>query len=108
MHFAQASTRFPEPKRAHCKLGYLLTFWVGLYFPRSFTKVQPMDDFLPHTAQILEAMLVFSLRFTLLDQISYPVKFNGVNFKLTTNIISYLLFFCNMYYNDNCERVKET
>ena len=55
MHLAQAKTRLP-PKRAHCKLGYRRTFWVGLNFPRSFTNVQPIDDFLAQIVHILLAI----------------------------------------------------
>ena len=59
MHLAQANTRsfFPVIKRAHCKLGYFLIFWVGLYFPRNLTKDQDIPDFLAQIEQIFEAMV---------------------------------------------------
>lgn len=56
MHFAHASTRFPCIL-AHCKFGYLRTFWVGLNLPLNFTSVQFMLVFLAHTAQILLAII---------------------------------------------------
>ena len=56
MHFAHANTLFPIGKRTHCKLGYFLTFWVGLYFPLNFTKVQDMPDFFWQMEQIFEAI----------------------------------------------------
>jgi len=58
MHLAQARilSFFPVSKRAHCKLGYFLIFWVGLYFPLSFTKDQDMPDFLAQIVQIFEAI----------------------------------------------------
>lgn len=59
MHFAQARTRLP-PNRAHCKFGYLRTFWVGLYLPLSFTRVQFKLVFLAQTAQIFEAIGIYN------------------------------------------------
>jgi hypothetical protein len=60
MHLVQANTRsfLPVIKRAHCKLGYFLIFWVGLYLPRSFTKDQLIPDFLAQIAQTLLAMKI--------------------------------------------------
>jgi len=59
IHLAQARTRFPENKRTHCKFGYFLSFWVGLYLPLNFTKVVDIPDFLPQMEQIFEAMFLF-------------------------------------------------
>ncbi len=58
MHLVQERTLFPLNKRVHCKLGYLRTFWVGLYFPLSFTKVVDMPDFFPQMVQIFAAMTI--------------------------------------------------
>ena len=63
IHFAQAKTLFPLNKRTHCKLGYFLTFWVGLYLPLNFTSVQDMPDFFWQMVQILLAMEVYYLTF---------------------------------------------
>jgi len=56
MHLAHAKTRLPEGKRVHCKLGYFLTFEVGLNFPLSFTRVLPMADFFPQIVQTFSAI----------------------------------------------------
>ena len=60
MHLAQASTLsfLPVSKRAHCKFGYFLNFWVGLYLPLSLTKVQDIPDFFLQIEQIFEATFV--------------------------------------------------
>ena len=71
MHFVQAKTRLPrlcrgfsidflsepeEDKRTHWRLGYFLTLDVGLYFPLSFTRVTPIEDFFPQIEQIFSAI----------------------------------------------------
>ena len=63
MHLAQARTllpaSFPRNKRAHCRLGCFLTLDVGLYFPLSFTRVPPIEDFFWQIEQIF-SMLCFA------------------------------------------------
>jgi len=57
MHLAHAKTLFPEARRVHCRLGRLLTFLVGLYFPLSFTNVLPIEDFFSQIEQIFSAII---------------------------------------------------
>ena len=58
MHLAQARTRsfLPVVNRVHCKLGYFLTFWVGLYLPLNLIRDQDIPDFLAQIEQIFEAI----------------------------------------------------
>ena len=64
MHLAQAKTRLPEARpdcagrRVHWRLGYLLFFFVGLYFPLNFTRYPPISDFFLQIVQILEAIIL--------------------------------------------------
>jgi len=66
MHFVQARTLLPaflpEIKRTHCKFGRFLVFFVGLYFPLNFTRVQDIPDFFPQIEQIFSAIINWSLR----------------------------------------------
>ncbi len=62
MHLAQAKTLFPaflpKGKRTHCKFGYFLNFWVGLYLPLSFTRVVAIADFFLQIEQIFSAIII--------------------------------------------------
>jgi hypothetical protein len=58
MHLAQAKTRLPDANLTHCKLGYFLTFAVGLYLPLSFTRVTAIDDFFPQIEQTFSILFL--------------------------------------------------
>jgi len=57
MHLVQAKTLFPSIF-AYCRLGYLLTFDVGLYLPLSFTRVTAILDDFPQIVQVLAISLL--------------------------------------------------
>jgi hypothetical protein len=61
MHLVQTLALLPEAKRAHCKLGYLRVFEVGLNLPRSFTRVVLIWDVLPQTAHSLDIVFILNL-----------------------------------------------
>ena len=53
MHFVQALTLLSLFKVTHCKFGYFLTLFVGLYLLRSFFRVTLIIDVFPQREHVL-------------------------------------------------------
>jgi len=52
MHLVHAFMRLPEGKVSHCKLGYFLIFFEGLYLLRSINRCRAIIDVLPQIGQV--------------------------------------------------------
>jgi hypothetical protein len=57
MHLTHAFILLPFGKVVHCRFGYFLFTLVGLYLPRSLTRVVAFIDFLPQIEQILDMVV---------------------------------------------------